>query len=171
VTRQSTTFNKGRAPLSAVSLYYKRMLIYFDAIALYNQVRPLYELLDAEWMPDALRRVYLKKYNGNPKQVQDAYAKYEADIGIDWNKVIKSLDDLKVSYDEKDIKMFRSMAEATIEESEFRKKVRDRLDRRYKACEKELARRNAGEEPKPFYIDSPRKLLTWYQERLQKAKR
>jgi hypothetical protein len=147
------------------------MLIYFDAIALYNQARPLYELLDAEWMPDALRRVYRKKYDGNPEQVRDAYKKYEADIEIDWNKVIKSLDDLGLKYDEKDIRQFRSMAEATIEESEFRKKVRDRVDRRCKVCEKEIIRRNAGETPKPFYVDTPRKLLAWYQERLQKAKK
>ena len=93
---EQSTPNKQKIPTSFVALYYKDLLVYFDAIARFNQVRPLYELLDEGWMPDALKAVYRKKYNSNPAQVRDAYAQYKADIKIDWNKVTDSLKRLNI---------------------------------------------------------------------------
>ena len=157
-----STLNKQKVPLSAVGLYYKSLLIYFDAIAKYNQVRPLYELLDQNWMPDALAKVYQKKYNCKPAQVVDAFNQREADIKVDWNKVIIALDNLKLHYEEKDIAEFRAMAEATEEISDFRTRVRGRVERQYKNAQKEIARREQGLEPIPIYVDTPRKLLEWF---------
>jgi hypothetical protein len=161
VANQSTP-NKQRVPLSFVELYYKNLLIYFDAIALFNQVRPLYELLDEDWMPDALKLVYSRKYNSNPEQVRDAYAKYRADIKVDWNKVENSLKCLNLPYTEEQIREFRGMAEATEEQSDFRSRVRGRVDRQCKNAQKEILRRRQGLEPKPIYVDTPRKLLEWF---------
>ena len=161
---KSTEFNKGRAPLSAVSLYYKRLLIFFDSIGTYNQVRPLYTLLsNGEWMPAKLKKVYHDQYNDKFEQVKDAYQKAEADIEVDWGKVVESIKELGLSCKEQDTREFRSLARATEEEVDFRSKVRKHVESAYFACEKEIARRNINMEPKPIYVETLRKLIIWFQ--------
>ena len=163
MANQSTP-NKQRIPLSLVELYYKDLLIYFDAIALFNQVSPLHELLDAnaDWMPSPLKVVYRKKYNSNPAQVADAYAKYRTDIGHDWRKVEDSLKRLNIHNEEKEINEFRALAEATEERSDFRTRARRRVMRQIANVRKEILRREQGLERKDIYVDSPRKLLAWF---------
>lgn len=163
MANQSTP-NKQIIPLSLVELYYKDLLIYFDAIALFNQVRPLYELLDQDWMPDALRAVYRKKYSSNPAQVADAYAKYQADVKLDWGKVEDSLKRLGIQNTEKQINEFRAFAEATEERSDFRTRVRRRVMRQIANVRKENLRREQGLERKDIFVDSPRKLVDWYRQ-------
>lgn len=165
MANQSTP-NKQRIPLSLVELYYKDLLIYFDAIAKFNQVRPLYKLLnqnqDEAWMPDQLEAVYRKKYNSNPEQVKDAYAQFQADIDIDWDKVEDSLKRLKIHNTAEQIRDFRALAEATEERSDFRTRARRRIMRQSANVRKEILRREQGLERKDIYVDSPRKLVEWH---------
>ena len=154
--------NKEKNTLSIVSLYYKRLLVFFDAVASFNQVRPIYVLL-GEWMPPALANVYHTTFKSSPTAVKDAYAKRKADIEVDWEKVVESLHEMCVPTTKQDILEFRSLARGTNEEVQFRSKVRGRVQRLYNNVEKEVARRRSGETPKPIYAESLRDLITWYQ--------
>ncbi len=167
MANQSTP-NKQRVPLSAVALYYKNLTIYFDAIADFNQVMPLFESLEREgYMREELKKVYRKAYQCNPDKVRKYYKKYEDAMERDWKKVIKSLNRLRLPYTEKQIIEFRELAEATGEQSDFRSRVRGRVYRQYDNAQKEILRREQGLERKDIYVDTPRKLIAWYRERIR----
>ncbi len=166
MANQSTP-NKQRVPLSAVALYYKNLTIYFDAIADFNQVMPIYESLDSDYMREELQEVYRKAYQCNPDKVRKYYKKYGDAMERDWKKVIKSLDRLTLPYTEEQIAEFRLLAEATGEQSDFRSRVRGRVYRQYNNAQKEILRREQGLERKDIYVDTPRKLIAWYRERIR----
>ena len=169
MVNQSTP-NKQRVPLSVVAMYYKDLTIYFDAIAHFNQVMPLLESLDeGGYMREELKVVYRKAYQCNPAKVREKYAQYQSDIERDWKKVIKSLDRLKLPYTEEQIDEFRALAEATEEQSDFRSRVRGRVYRQYNNAQKEIRRREQGLEPKPIYVDTPRKLIAWFRKPRRKT--
>ena len=188
VAVKSKVFQGGRKPLSAVSLYYDRVIAFFDAIGTFNEVQPLYELLKSgDWMPPEVREVYYKMYQENPDNVTRAYDKAEADIEIRWNKIIESLKELGLPQKEEVLREFRSLARARRNESDFRQSMRRHVESAKRKCEKEIAWRKAyyaemgkratGEsasrkrlrEPKPLYVETPRKLLEWYQAKPERA--
>ena len=169
MANQSTP-NKQKVPLSAVALYYKNLTIYFDAIADFNKVMPLYDSLDeGGFMRKELQEVYRKAYKCNPDNVRVKYKQYGDAIERDWKKVIKSLDGLRLPYTQEQIDEFRQLAEATKEQSDFRIRVRARVYRQYNNAQKEILRREQGLEKKDIYVDTPRKLIAWYREQRRKS--
>ena len=185
---KSKVFEGGRKPLSAVSLYYDRVIAFFDAIGTFNEVQPLFELLrNGEWMPPEVRDVFYRLYGNNPESVRDAYDKADADIELRWNKITESLDELGLPQPEEALREFRSMARARTNESDFRKSLRAHVASCKRQCEKEIAWRKAYfeemakrasgvstskkriREPKPLYVETPRKLIAWYQAKPERA--
>ena len=113
--------------------------------------------------------------------------KADADIELRWNKIIESLDELGLKKPEEDLREFRSMARARNNESDFRKSLREHVASCKRKCEKEIvwrkayfeemAKRASGastskkriRKPKPLYVETPSKLITWYQEKPERA--
>ena len=185
---KSKVFEGGRKPLSAVSLYYDRVIAFFDAVGTFNEIQPLYESLkNGDWMRPEVRDVFYDKYGNDPERVYDAYDKADADIELRWNKIIESLDELGLKKPEEDLREFRSMARARNNESDFRKSLREHVASCKRKCEKEIvwrkayfeemAKRASGastskkriRKPKPLYVETPSKLITWYQEKPERA--
>lgn len=187
---RSKVFQGGRAPLTAVSLYYDRLIAFFDRIAEYNEIRPLNNALQSgKYMPPAVQDVYYNTFEGKIDKVKEAYDKADADIETEWEKVIESMKELGLAIREQDIREFRSMARATNEESQFRASMREHVASLKRKCEKEIywrkayfdemGKRATGEskskkrlrKPKPLYVETPRKLLTWYEGRPERVKK
>ena len=109
---RSKVFQGGRAPLTAVSLYYDRLIAFFDRIAEYNEIRPLNNALQSgKYMPPAVQDVYYNTFEGKIDKVKEAYDKADADIETEWEKVIESMKELGLAIREQDIREFRSMAQ------------------------------------------------------------
>ncbi|MBR0134251.1 hypothetical protein IJM16_03215 [Candidatus Saccharibacteria bacterium] len=185
---KSKVFEGGRKPLSSVSLYYDRVIAFFDAVGTFNEIQPLYESLkNGDWMRPEVRDVFHDKYGNDPKRVYDACDKADADIEHRWNKIIESLNELGLKQPEQVLREFRSMTRARNNESDFRKSLRAHVASCKDKCEKEIGRRKAYSEemakrasgvstskkkirePKPIYVETPRKLIVWYQAKPERA--
>ena len=87
------------APLSAVELYYWRLMSFFDAVGKFNQVRGIYDKLD-EWMPPEVATVFQKSYGGNRRIVEEKYFERKGRIERTWGAVLESCNELGMTYTE-----------------------------------------------------------------------
>ena len=150
------------APLSAVELYYWRLMSFFDAVGKFNHVRGIYDKLD-EWMPPEVATVFQKSYGGNRRIVEEKYFERKGRIERTWGAVLESCNELGMTYTEQDVREFRPLARSTNPETQFRTRMRGKVERLHKAAGKERENRAAGKKPKAIYPQTLRDLIAWYQ--------
>ena len=156
--------NKGSTSqeiLDGAGLYYGRLIAFFDAIAEYNETRGIYDKLD-QWMPPAVRTVFERSYSGKRDVVIEKYNERKGRIERTWGYVVETMDELKISYTDEDLRNFRALARGTQGETAFRTKMRGRVKRLHDNVNKENVRRDNGEQPKPIKIETLADLLAWY---------
>ncbi len=157
-------FSSYSSAMTGKELYYWRIDAFLKTVGELNQVRGVYDKLDEDFMPPEVRFVFDKYFRNNPRIVREKYNELTARIERQWGAIIESLKELGLSYNLEDAQEFRSMARSTTVETDFREKVRKKVERLYNNA---VAIRNgtASKRIKDLPAQSLRDLITWYRSR------